>query len=77
MESRESLTLFTDRDASVRTEPNHSEIILASVQLLDLVNRERDGASIRLETLVDQGVYADSESMIRIALFLTRRELGG
>ena len=76
MKSCKPLAFFADRNAPIRAEPIHTQVILVAVQFLDSVDSERDGASVRFETFVDQGVHTDSQSVIWITRLLTWGKLG-
>ena len=76
MKSCKPFAFFADRNAPICAEPIHTQVILVAVQFLDFVDSERDGASVRFETFVDQGVYTDSKSVIWITLLLTWGKLG-
>ncbi len=75
MKSCEPFAFFADRNASICAEPIHTQVVLVAVGFLDFIDSKRDGASIWLETLVDQGIDADSKSVIWITLLLTRGKL--
>ena len=73
MEGREPHAFFTHRDAPIRICPIQLQKVLAMCQLLDFVDSKRDGACVRFDALVDQGVNAHTESMIRVVLGLPWR----
>ena len=76
VKSCEPFAFLADRNAPICAESVNSQVILVAVQLLDFIYSKRDGASIWLETLVDQSVHTNSKPVIRIALFLTGSEFG-
>ena len=70
MKSSEPHAFLTDGDAPIRVRSNQLQEELTVCQLLDLIHSKRYRTSIRLDTLVDESVYADPKTMIWIILRL-------
>ncbi len=70
MESSEPHAFLADWDAPIRVSTIQLQKELAVRQLFDFINSKWYSAGIRLDTLVDEGVNANTESMIWIILCL-------
>ncbi len=67
---RKPHAFLADWNAPIRVRPIQLQKELAMRQLLDFVNGKWHCAGIWLDALVDEGVDADTKSMIRIVLCL-------
>ena len=70
MESSEPHAFLANWDAPIRVCPIQLQKELAVRQLFDFINSKWYRAGIWLDALVDEGVDADTESMIWIVLCL-------
>jgi hypothetical protein len=73
VKGREPHAFLAHWDTPIRVCPIQLQKVFAMRQLLDFVDSKRDGACIRLDALVDQGVNAHTESMIWVILGLPWR----
>ena len=76
VESCEQLAFLAHRYAPIGVGAICLQVILLSMQLGNLISRQRYRASHRLKAFVYEGVHTYAEAMICIILFLSRCELG-